>query len=290
MKTIYGTIGYSLLVDPKSYKKNIIILSDMHDRLPQCTNQTNISDWFKSKFNSSKILLEEVPRDNFNLTELWSNSPHTQNLKKLFLSNSNLIHAVDIRPYLISFSWEILSDITESNSIGYDITLKLYLDKINKFFSMREEYFLKNLPNYKIELLPHTKLGKHFLQIKNNFYKYLENNKKVLNQKILLIYKSNIKILENISDLLDEIMEWYICACIQIYSDNPIILHTGLAHSDNVIKWLVNHYGYVISKYDGINTMDDVIIKPMSGCVNLPTSIESQFGGSNLYCTTGFFS
>lgn len=292
MKTIYGTIGYTLLVNPTTNRK-IIVLSDMHDTLPECINQTNVSDWFKSKFESSKILLEEVPRDNFNLTELWLNSPHTQNLKNLYLSNSNLIHAIDIRPYLIPFSWEILSDVKinkdDSNSLGYDIILKTYINKINNFFSMKETYFLKNLSNYTIEKLPHTKLGKHFLRIKNNWKIFLENNNTLLNNKILLIYQSNKKVLEDISNILDEIMEWYICASIQIYSEQSIILHTGLSHSDNVINWLENHYGYLISKSDGINSMDEVIFKPLSGCIQIPTNIENQFGGTNSEYAIGFF-
>jgi hypothetical protein len=292
MKNIYGTIGYTLLVEPKSNKK-IIILADMHDTLPQCTNQTNVSDWFKSKFNSSKILLEEVPRDNFSLSELWSTSPHTQNLKNLFLSNSNLIHAVDIRPYLIPFSWEILSDIKISKddpeSLGYDIMLKTYLVKISNFYSLKEQYFLKNLPNYKIDILPHTKLGKHFLLIKKNWKMFLENYKELLNSKIVLIYQDNKKVLEEISKMLDEIMEWYICASIHVYSDQSIILHTGLAHSDSVIKWLLNHYKYIISTSEGINSMDEVLLKPLSGCVQIPTNIETQFGGINSDCITGFF-
>ncbi len=292
MKNIYGTIGYTLLVDPKTNKK-IIILADMHDTLPQCINQTNVSDWFKSKFNSSKILLEEVPRDNFSLTELWSNSPHTQNLKNLFLSNSNLIHAVDIRPYLIPFSWEILSDIKitndDSNSLNYDIVLKTYLVKINNFFSMKEKYFLKHLPNYTLDNLPHTKLGKHFLLIKKKWKIFLENYNELLNNKIILIYQNNKRILEDISKLLDDIMEWYICACIQVFSDKSIILHTGLSHSDNVINWLTNHYEYVISESDGINSMDEIMFKPMSGCVKIPTNIENQFGGLFSEHENGFF-
>ena len=83
MKNIYGTIGYTVLKNISTNNK-IIILADMHDTLPSCTNQTNISDWFKSKFKSSKILLEEVPREGFKLEELWPQSPHTQELKKLF--------------------------------------------------------------------------------------------------------------------------------------------------------------------------------------------------------------
>ena len=81
MSKIYGTIGYVFLI--KNNRK-IIVLSDQHDVLPSCENKINIAEWFKRKFNSSKILLEEVPRENQKLIELWETSPHTQELKNLF--------------------------------------------------------------------------------------------------------------------------------------------------------------------------------------------------------------
>lgn len=277
MKNIYGTIGYTLLKNPNNNNK-IIILADMHDRLPECMNHTNISDWFTSKIKSSKILLEEVPRDNVTLQELWSESPHTQNLKKLFLDNQHIIHAVDIRPYLIPFSWEILSDLKTSDQL-YDVKLKKYLMTINSFFILEFEYLIEKLPNYKLEKLVNTKLGKHFLIIKKNWKKFLENNQIYLNYLIKIIYQNNLNVLEKLSDILDQIMEWYICANIDLHLDKPIILHTGLAHSDKVIDWLINHYNYKLENSSGINKMDEIIYKPMSGCISLSPDIETQFGG-----------
>lgn len=285
MKNIYGTIGYTLLKNPNTNKK-IIILADMHDRLPECINHTNVSDWFESKINSSKILLEEVPREKVTLHELWENSPHTQNLKKLFLKNQNIIHAVDIRPYLIPFSWELLSDLKTSIDEYYDIKLKKYLRKINSFFILQFEYLIEKLPNYKIEKLVHTKLGKHFLEIKKNWKKFVENNHIYLNSKMRILYKDNSNELEKVSDILDEIMEWYICANIDLNSDKSIILHTGLAHSDKVINWLINHYNFTLEDSVGINKMDEIILKPMSGCVPLPDDVNNQFGGVN---ESGFY-
>lgn len=291
MKNIYGTIGYTLLENTNINKK-VIILADMHDTLPQCINQTNVSDWFKSKFGSSKILLEEVPREDFSLSELWSDSPHTQNLKNLFLSNSKIIQAVDIRPYLIPFSWEILSESNEhlnANTEDYNIVLKTYVVKINRFFSMKEKYFLKNIPNYNLDNLPHTKLGKHFLAIKKNWKIFLEKYNHLLNEKLINMVSKNKSALANISDLLDEIMEWYICACIHVYSDKSMILHTGLAHSEKVIEWLTNHYEFKIIQKEGINSMEEIFYKPLKGCMVIPTNIETQFGGINSEEIYGFF-
>jgi len=285
MKNIYGTIGYSILKNPNTNKK-VIILADMHDKLPECSNKINVSDWFESKINSSKILLEEVPRENVTLQELWENSIHTQNLKKLFLKNQEKIHPVDIRPHLIPFSWEVLSDFNISSDEFYNIKFKKYLVKINSFFILEFEYLKGKLINYKIENLVHTKLGKHFLKIKKNWKFFLENNQIYLNSLIKIIYKNNLNILESLSIILDEIMEWYICANIELYSDKYIILHAGLAHSDKIIEWLSNHYNYELEKSSGINKMDEISLKPMSGCISLPDNIETQFGGLN---EIGFF-
>lgn len=280
MKNIYGTIGYTLLKNPNTENK-IIILADMHDRLPECGNNTNISDWFKSKFHSSKILLEEVPREKVTLQELWGESPHTQNLKNLFLTNQHIIHAVDIRPFLIPFSWEILSDSKTFDDQYYDIKLKKYLFSINNFFKLELNYLIEKLPNYKLEKLINTKLGEHFLKIKKNWKIFLDNYQIYLNYQIRILYQNNHNLLDKVSDIINEIMEWYICANIELNSNKSIILHTGLAHSDKVLEWLTNHYNYELEKSSGINKMDEISLKPMSGCISLPDNIETQFGGMN---------
>lgn len=273
MKNIYGTIGYTVLKNINSNNK-IIILADMHDTLPNCTNQTSVSDWFKSKFRSSKILLEEVPREGFELEELWSNASHTQELKNLFINNSQLIHAVDVRPQLIPFSWELIGEI----NIDKDVSLKNYIGDIDKFFCLKSEYFIKNIYNYDKNKLPHTKLGKHFMIIKKNYGNFLQANKNSKKSTIKEIYSSNPEILYQINNILDEIMEWYICANIILNEDKPIILHTGLVHSEKVIKWLLVHYDYIILDRYGVNALNETTYN-MSGCVQLPTDIDKQFGG-----------
>ena len=275
MKTIYGTIGYTILENPNTKKKNII-LADMHDSLPSCTDKINISDWFKSKFNSSQILLEEVPRENFVLHELWTQSEHTQALKNLFLKNTKIIKAVDIRPFLIPFSWELINDNKEEYQ---KFILNEYLLKIDSFFCMKEPYLLENLLNYKIDKLENTKLGNHYLIIKTNYYKLLNKCKDYLKEPITKLYLENINLLEKINDLLNEIMEWYICACIELYNHRTIIIHIGLAHSEKVIDWLINHYNNKVIKKQGINTLDETINSPLNGCIHLPLDLEQQFGG-----------
>ena len=162
MKNLYGTIGYTILKNNQTNNK-VIVFADRHDNLPQCDNKTNIAEWFKQKMHSSKILLEEVPRDSVELEELWSDSEHTQDLKNLYLSNSQEINGLDIRPLLIPFSWE-LSNNTEP---VHNIITRKYLKKIDKFFQLSNSYLIENLPNYNVEKLKGTKLGIHFLLIKS---------------------------------------------------------------------------------------------------------------------------
>jgi hypothetical protein len=68
MKNIYGSIGYTLL-----QKENLIIVfADKHDDIPICNNKIDMANWFKTKFKTSIILLEEIPRkQDSKILELW---------------------------------------------------------------------------------------------------------------------------------------------------------------------------------------------------------------------------
>lgn len=162
---LYGTIGYTIL---QNSKQKIMIFADKHDKLPYCTNKTDIADWFKEKMHSSKILLEEVPRDSVNLEELWTDSEHTQDLKKLFLDNPEKINGLDIRPLLIPWSWELAN----GNESEYKISMGKYLKKLNLFFCLKNAYLVNKMPNYSVGKLRGSKLGNHFLQIKKLLKKY----------------------------------------------------------------------------------------------------------------------
>lgn len=275
MKNIYGTIGYTVLKNIYNNNK-IIILADKHDRLVECTNKTNISEWFKTKFYTSQILLEEIPIDfkRNNLIELWTNSIHTNDLKNLYLNNSHLIHAVDIRPFLQPFSIEIADTIEINNITLYD-----YLNEINNFFCLKSNYINQKLPNYNLLSLKKTKLGKHFMYIKKKFGKYLLKNRDKINYTISYIYNNHYESLDYINEILDNIMEWYICALIDTLKNKSIIVHTGLLHSQKVIKWLLINYDYIIINKYGINDIEKLINTNISGCVNLPNEINNQFGG-----------
>jgi hypothetical protein len=135
-----------------------------------------------------------------------------------------------------------------------------------------------------VENLTHTKLGKHFLKLKKKYYLLLSENKSKLKFNMEELYKTNSKILEDINDLLDEIMEWYICACIDLYKHRPIIIHTGLAHSEKIIDWLINYYNFKFINKVGVNKLSEVNVNGfnfsnVNGCVQLPSDLDNQFGG-----------
>lgn len=277
-KNIYGTIGYTIFLNNRT-NKNIIILSDMHSSLPKCENKVNVSDWLKEKSFTSKIFLEEVIRDDSELEELWSDSEHTQELKKLFLNNPSIIHPIDIRPKMIPFSWELLNNSNKKTSIPKDYPMIKYLKIINNFFSLSDEYLSEILPIYKLEKLKHTLLGKHFLKIKETYKKYIMMNKDIIKTTVNQVLITNINALEEINDILSDIMEWYVCAQIIQNENQSIIIHLGLAHSEKIVEWLENHYKFKKVHENGINQMNMTPFEEISGCVQIPLHYDIQFGG-----------
>lgn len=282
-KNIYGTIGYTILLNEKT-NKHIMIMADMHDSLPVCENKTNISDWLRNKFFTSKIFLEEVSRDDSELEELWSDSEHTQELKKLFLQNSTLIHPIDIRPRLIPFSWELLNKKEKPLNIPMNFPMVKYLKKINNIYSLSDKKMADELPIYNVDKMKHTLLGKHFLKIKQTYKKLVKDNFELTKQTICQVLERNISVLEIINNILSDIMEWYICAQIIQNQNQSIIVHLGLAHSEKVVDWLENHYKYKKIHQTGINYLNRTPFEEINGCVQIPLYFDSQFGGffSNL--------
>ena len=273
MKNIYGSIGYTLLK-----KENIIIVfADKHDSIPTCKDNIDMANWFKTKFKTSIILLEEIPRKKESkILELWDQSQHTKMLKDLYLENPSIVKPVDIRHYLLPFSWEIIN--TESI---YDITLTKYMLDIDRCLSMKNQYLLANCKLYDAKKLIYLQLGKHFLVIKDIFKKLIIKGDKlnILNNKIIKVRENNVEYLEEINNLISMIMEWYICACIYMYRNQPLIIHVGLAHSEQVIKALCDTYNYTLVEEQGINKLIEIDNPKLSGCVQISDNLNAQFGG-----------
>ena len=276
---INGSIGYSFLSDKKY---NILILADIHSELPYCkTDGIFISDWLDKK-KTSKLLLEEVPRINIKLQELWPTSEHTQKLKEIYIKKNDIIHGIDIRPFLLPMSWEII----ESNET---MILKDYIRLINDFLILKLEFptiILKTI--YTSQFLSNSMLGIHFIDLKNKMISFVNLNENLLNVKIIDIKNDNDNILEEINTIISDIMEWFIIAKIyQSIMENMqnIIIHAGLFHTTNIIDLLQKYYKYSIIQEGGITNMSQ-IDKPFNGCLHLPTNINEQFGGNKHY---GFY-
>ncbi len=279
MNKIYGAIGYTILKNNKT-GKNIIVFSDMHDKMNQCNKTINIDEWLKNKFKTSKILLEEVPRDGVKLKELWGSSTHTQLLKNLFLKNPDKIVGVDIRPYLIPFSWELIEE-GYGNSQEYDITLREYLFGIDNLLSVDNDYLSKNLKSYNINIMFGKKIGYHFIKLKEKFATYVNRYKKYLNYKIKDIIPINKTILNKIDYYLDKLMEWYICVVIYENKKHSIVLHTGLMHSSKVIYLLEILYNYTKTKEYGVNKVSMNVFEnsdSLDGCMHLAENDNKLFG------------
>ena len=252
----------------------------MHSTLPYCKGESIfVSDWMNNK-KKSKILLEEVPRLGSTLKELWPSSPHTQKLKDLYLS-SKVIDGVDVRPFLIPFSWELIS---EDKELG-KITLYEYLMLIDIFFQLKHKFFIKNLGNiYTKDYLKDSKLGVHFLNLKNKTQALMKKNKSLIKERTESLIDKEIMI--DLNELISLIMEWYIIAKVYKSVDEKqtnFIMHAGLAHTSNVISVLKEIYGFKVLENVGSTDYDKDKNNLTDGCLKLPSKINDLFGGAKYY-------
>jgi len=290
-KNIFGLIGYTVLSNVSNNNKMgnkmvnemgnemgnkmVLVMADRHDDLPPCNVDYNkVSEWLKSKFNIADILLEEVKRDkDTELGELWATSEHTQELKELYLNNTNTVIPIDIRNNYIAYSWELY----DKNEVGHNIMFYQYLIPINKFFSLTDDKFKKNISLYDVNYLKNNLLGVYFLIIKDNYRNFLNKYKDYLYEKIDNLI-NNTKIFLDFNNLLHSLLEWYSVALLIYSTKNRIIIHTGLAHSSKIVYFLQTIFNYKIIDEQGVNKLKD-LNKPITSCFLLPSDIAKQFGG-----------
>ena len=277
MTTIYGSVGYTFL---RSNDNNdptfILILADIHSKLDYCDNFIQISEWLKKNMSNVNILLEEVSREDFKLGELWSSSDHTIKLKNLYLNNQKKIFDIDIRPYLIPYSWELL----EENKNLKNVTFKKYLELLNEFLYVKlDKINYKKYNVYNSSFLNNHKLKIHLTQIRDMFSLFLANNKLLMDNYLYDIFKNNKSILTDLNLLLDSCMEWYSIAKmydLQVDNNKNFIIHTGLFHSERIIDILQKNYNYNIIVKDGINNIKDAEKYNHDGCILLPDIITES--------------
>ena len=273
---ISGNIGITIL---ENNNKIIILLADDHSNTKYCDSSSldyhiNIEDFLKKALDSEQqILLEEIPRDGFNLQELWPNSPHTQNLKTLFLDNID-INGIDIRPYLIPFSWENLETDTSPELRNYSIIK--YINKLNEFFKLEGNFYNKIFyPIMKKVIIYNNGLGKNLIHIKNKFIR-LRKEIYQLDKPISYYFDNKKYILEEISNICDEIMEFN--TLLNVFTTNKkSIIHTGLFHSFNILTWLINSYNFNVIYKNGINQFPpNKSSNDIKACVYIPINISSN--------------
>ena len=269
---IYGAIGYSIL---KNDKHKLLIFSDRHDDLKDCTGpHSEMNDIMETTSDNkhTNVLLEEVERtqktENIHLV---FRSNHTSELMKTYIKNQNDIIGVDIRPYMINYTLSL------NNNNNNNMTLYKYFNDINDFYSIKNDLLKTKLKDlYSNDKLKNNKLGTHFMYIKQICINFINKNIDNLHKPIDQVLTNDVNITEEISDILSDIMEWYICAILFKTQDEPALIHVGLAHSTKIIDYLSNFYGYKILKESGITHMKNLDESNNNGCLLVDKSILEE--------------
>ena len=281
-----GSVGFTLL---ELNTINVLLFADIHDGIEYCKqDSTMIAEWLNKMSSKNNILLEEIIRERFILTDLWPNSKHTQELKQLKNANEKII-PIDIRPKLIPFSWEVVG----TNNILGQMRLDKYINDMVKLFNMDSEFYIKYLKidietmELKQSTFSESKVSPliHFNELKEILKQFILDNKDLLNKNIIYISKNNIKVLYEINNLISMIMEWYIILLIHNNTKNTII-HVGLAHSNRLLDLLVKVYRFKIIKQSGINQMREIPNNIPSSCIMLPPDVTNMYNrkyGFNIF-------
>jgi len=256
---LQGTIGYTILKNNINNKK-IINFADMHSNLPPCPypKSQKIANWLDKKIYTSKLLLEEVDMiDTMELKELWE-SEHVRSLRKLFSENKNIIDAIDIRPYIIPFSWQLFEEPEESINIEYkNMLFKNYIIDLLFFFDLKNDFFYNKLFIFNHTKFINSKVGIHFVYLLIKLKTFIDKYTLFLNETLINLYNNNLNMLEEYNIIIDDCMEWYTCALINKYKNNTIIIHAGLYHTEKINNLLISYYDYTNIYQVGMNSIHD---------------------------------
>jgi len=219
--------------------------------IPSLTKGSHYTREIPSLTKGSHYTHETPDVNNMKLIELFKNSSHTQDIKKLFLSNQNIIEAIDIRYFLVPFSWNILNN---SNNPIYNITLESYLYDLNKFFKLE---LINNKKIKYFNILNQESVKEHFKKLKIKYDKFIKKYNNLFKTSVLIIYKNNNKINIELEDILDDCMEWYCCHFININRYNNVILFAGLYHTSKIHQILLKYYKMILIYQTGMTNITD---------------------------------
>ena len=280
MSNISGAVGYTLLRKNLPEPFYILLFADIHDGVEYCQKDTIMIDTLLGQLSNNNVLLEEAPRTNFTLTELWPNAPHTQKLKELNHTNQR-ITPVDIRPYLIPYSWELFgmkNDVKETHGkMKFNDYLKILNDILNncKFPDMLKKDIgdlcvgeKDTHPN-----LYNISIFRHFKIIAEEFNKFKTDNKDILDKSMSEIFTNHKDVLENVNNLNSNVMEWYILLLVYNSKKNAII-HVGLAHSERILDILTKTHQFMVEKQVGRNKLNNF---SNMACVYIPPEVLTKF-------------
>lgn len=270
---ISGIVGYSILLNPKN-NKIIILLADVHDGVQYCNkdekNNLYIDQILDKLLKKDNLLieLEEVPREGIKLVELWPNAIHTQRLKKWFLKNENKILPIDIRPFLVPFSYQKY-DLNLLEDSENNIKIKDYLHTLDSLFFLNEIPLKQNIIFFKniIDALEFKTNQPGILKM----YKILKKKYVILKNKINLektfleIIKNNKKWFQYLDELKLNIMDWY--TTLILLRDSHHICHLGLAHYLNVRAVLENNFEFNRIYENGLDSLNNKDI--IKSCIKL---------------------
>lgn len=324
---VSGSVGYTLF---EKNNKKILVFADVHDGVDYCKETSeSMSEYLDKQLGKSQILLEEtIPTqilgdqaNKLQLTDLWPNSKHTQELKKFANDNSDTIKAIDIRPILIPFSWEL---IEQNKNLGGFIFAN-YIKFIDNFFKKKHFLFEKLItkeldkldnisqksinklqtssyylflpliyllvkntmsdteqPQQQKDIIKQDNIDKakiidHLDEIHEMFLVLKMETKKDMDKPLSYFMIEREEVLHKVNYILSLIMEWYMILLISNIKKNTII-HTGLAHSSNLVILLEKYYKYnKISQY-GVNDISQFENENMPiSCVKLPADVGDKF-------------
>jgi len=295
---ISGLSGMSYLIfnDQENHKiknKKVVLMHDVHSGVEYCSNLDNsidVSDFFKNINISNQILLEESVKGNAKLTDLWPDAKHTQELKKLALNNLENLEVVDIRPYLIPFSWELLE--TKKEKKLTDKKFKDYLEPLNNFFNKKGSLYKNHVEDKKVlDKFFKDKVCEQLDDLKLLFTHYKENNSKLLKENLLYVFKNNLAILHKLNDILSCLMEWYTILLLFTTDRETSIVHVGLAHSTRIKNILIKRYKFKLEDEQGITHLKNLNLdsKKINSCVFLPKDIHNVLRNNNFNKKFGFY-
>lgn len=264
-----GATGYTIL---SKDNKKILLFSDIHAGVQYCksTNSINIDELLNIKSNTYQVLLEEsLNNSGLNLTELWD-AEHTNKLRELKENNRNVI-PIDIRPYLIPFSWQL----AESNKKYQECKIEIYLSLFYNFFNKTCEIYKKFISPY-FEYIDSNEIN-NLIKVFNFIKKrYNDISSKYTGKTIGYIFEKDKLYLHGVDDINSYVMEYYILV-LTLSDKRDSIIHTGLAHSSRLKNMLSEYFNFkVIQEHKMTNIKEYNNGNNINACIMNP-KIESNF-------------